>query len=755
MTTLTIVASPSESLALSNKVFVAPNSISGPYIMLNDAVFFVQSDSCIALGQIALNSLQRRFCSVSELQRVNVVPYLPPENSRLTSLSIELNSLTKYTGLVDVSSLVLEMKNHFKNMPFTVGQEYICEFKAVRYVLKVILCSNSSIDHVLGAQVRDSTTRSIDQPSCTTRSIDQPSCTTTTFGVLTETTEVRVTAHPKAQFKLKNIWLPGSSSMLFKSDFDFTSLGIGGLDNQFAVVFRRAFASRLYPPQFVKELGIQHIKGILLFGPPGTGKTLMARQIGKVLNCEDVKVVNGPELFNKYVGETEKAVRDLFKEAEKERDERGDESSLHLLIFDEIDAMCKARGSGRDGTGVHDSVVNQLLSKIDGVDQLNNVLIIGMTNRKDLIDEAFLRPGRLELQIEVSLPDDQGRQDIFRIHTNPIAKAKRLGADVSIEELASMTKNYTGAEIAGVVRVASSYALDRNINHRNIEETRLQIKKGSASVSLGRSDFIQAISEVKPAFGSSDQNLMAQAEHGIIDFGSSWSPVQQTISDIVCQMGGSSLVRHLTVSIDGLSGSGKSSLAAHLALMTDAPFLKMVSPNDLVGYNEVYKVNYIRKVFDDAMKSPYSVVILDDLELLMDYSPVGQRYSTAMLMALRIFLGKQPPVGHRLLVIATTSQYNVMRSMQLTSAIDNRIQIPLVNGKDAVDAISKHLGLSLLPDACDYMCTTLEKAGGLPMKEIISIFARALSVSSLDKTIEVEGLITAIKASLLLSQQMS
>ena len=150
---------------------------------------------------------------------------------------------------------------------------------------------------------------------------------------------------------------------------------------------------------------------MLLYGPPGTGKTLIARQIAKALNCETPKIINGPEIFDKYVGESEKKVRELFAEAEADQEQYGDESNLHIIILDEIDAICKQRGSaGSASTGVSDTVVNQLLSKIDGVNALNNILLIGMTNRKDMIDEAVLRPGRLELHIEISLPDERGRE---------------------------------------------------------------------------------------------------------------------------------------------------------------------------------------------------------------------------------------------------------------------------------------------------------------------------------------------------------
>ena len=140
--------------------------------------------------------------------------------------------------------------------------------------------------------------------------------------------------------------------------------------------------------------------------------------------------------------------------------EKGGDSDLHVIIFDEIDAICRARGStGNSGTGVNESVVNQLLSKMDGVDSLDNILIIGMTNRKDMLDEAILRPGRLEIHLEIGLPDINGRKQIFEIHTRMMRKNNLLGKDVDLEKLALSTKNYTGAEIEAVCRSASSFAL--------------------------------------------------------------------------------------------------------------------------------------------------------------------------------------------------------------------------------------------------------------------------------------------------------
>lgn len=177
----------------------------------------------------------------------------------------------------------------------------------------------------------------------------------------------------------------GGGGTIFNKKFDFVSLGIGGLDEQvrikcankclelspsrkifnyltvspspptvkFNTIFRRAFASRIWPSHVVQSMGINHCRGILLFGPPGCGKTLIARQIGKALNSHPPKIVNGPEILDKYVGGSEEKIRALFADAEKEQASQGDASQLHIIILDEMDAICKSRGSGAGGnTGV-------------------------------------------------------------------------------------------------------------------------------------------------------------------------------------------------------------------------------------------------------------------------------------------------------------------------------------------------------------------------------------------------------------------
>ncbi|ETO32866.1 hypothetical protein RFI_04249 [Reticulomyxa filosa] len=164
-------------------------------------------------------------------------------------------------------------------------------------------------------------------------------------------------------------------------------------------MLRRTFESRLISNRLREELGLTHVKGVLFHGPPGTGKTLIARKISNILGCNAPKIVNGPEVESKWVGEAEKNIRTLFETAQQEFEEKGDDSDLHVVIFDEIDAIAKKRGGAHAKS--RDGALNQLLCCLDGVGSLNNVVVFGLTNRKDCLDPALLRPGRLEVQLEI------------------------------------------------------------------------------------------------------------------------------------------------------------------------------------------------------------------------------------------------------------------------------------------------------------------------------------------------------------------
>ncbi len=495
-------------------------------------------------------------------------------------------------------------------------------------------------------------------------------------GILTRHTPMNFFKDARTGINLKPSNRRPAANSIIQPDFKFEDMGIGGLDTEFSAIFRRAFASRIFPPGLVEKLGIQHVKGILLFGPPGTGKTLIARQIGKMLNAREPKIINGPEVLNKYVGQSEENIRKLFADAEKEYKEKGDESGLHIIIFDELDAVCKQRGSGSaGGTGVGDSVVNQLLSKLDGVDQLNNVLLIGMTNRKDMIDDALLRPGRLEVHMEISLPDEHGRAQILKIHTQKMRNNNVMDSDVDLDELAHLTKNFSGAEIGGLVKSASSFAFNRHVKVGTVAG----ISDDIVNMKVNRHDFQNALEEVKPAFGVSEEELERCIRGGIIHYSSFIGNILDEGRLIIQQVQDAGSTPLFSVILHGPPGSGKTALAAKMAADSGFPFIKLLSPENMIGFNEGAKIEYMRKIFDDAYKSPLSVVVMDNIERIIEWVPVGPRFSNAVLQALMVLLGKTPPKGRRLLILATTTQRSVLQHLDLFDSFNSEIAVPNVN----------------------------------------------------------------------------
>lgn len=458
-------------------------------------------------------------------------------------------------------------------------------------------------------------------------------------GIVFNATTVNFFKDAKSPIKMKGSARRPAANAIIRPDFKFADMGIGGLDDEFATIFRRAFQSRVLPPGLVEQMGLPHVKGLLLYGPPGTGKTLIARQIGKMLNAREPKIINGPEILNKFVGQSEENVRKMFADAEKEYKEKGDESGLHIIIFDELDAVCKQRGSGGGGgTGVGDSIVNQLLTKLDGVEQLNNILLIGMTNRKDMIDEALLRPGRLEVHLEISLPDEAGRQAILQIHTKKMRENNRLDADVNLPELAALTKNFSGAELIGLTKAAASYAFQRKmkVGAMTVQADDVQ------NIRVQHEDFLRALEDVKPAFGVAEEELERAIRHGIIPF----SPHIERIRDdgrFFAKQIASGKQELFSVLLYGPNSAGKTALAADIALNSQFPFIKMVTAKNMIGMAEQSKIDYIRRAFNDAWKSRQSIIIMDEIETMIEYTPVGPRFQSGVLSAIGLLMRTVPP----------------------------------------------------------------------------------------------------------------
>jgi transitional endoplasmic reticulum ATPase len=229
---------------------------------------------------------------------------------------------------------------------------------------------------------------------------------------------------------------------------------IGGLEDV-KQQLREAVEWPLKYPEIISKMGIEPPKGILLYGPPGTGKTLLAKAVATESGANFI-AIRGPEVLSKWVGESEKAIREVFRRARQ--------VAPCVVFFDEIDSIAPARGARFD-SGVTDRIVNQLLTEMDGIQPLRKVVVIAATNRPDILDPALLRPGRFDRQVYVPPPDFKARLEIFKVHTRRVP----LAGDVDLSELARLTEGYTGADIAAVVREAVMLALRDRLEARPVE----------------------------------------------------------------------------------------------------------------------------------------------------------------------------------------------------------------------------------------------------------------------------------------------
>ena len=249
---------------------------------------------------------------------------------------------------------------------------------------------------------------------------------------------------------------------------------IGGLDDV-KQELKEAVEWPLKHPETFKRLGIRPPKGTLLYGIPGTGKTLLAKAVASESEANFISV-KGPELLSKWVGESEKGVREVFRKAKQ--------AAPTVIFFDEIDAIASARSGEDTDSGVTKRVVNQLLTEMDGLEELEDVAIIAATNRPDMLDAGLMRPGRFDRHIEVSKPDEEARESIFKVHT----KDMPLTSDVDLKKLAKLSEGYVGADIESICREAAMLALRDNLEVTEIEnkyfkEAIEKVKPGNTEIS--------------------------------------------------------------------------------------------------------------------------------------------------------------------------------------------------------------------------------------------------------------------------------
>ncbi|MEM0003976.1 MAG: CDC48 family AAA ATPase [Desulfurococcaceae archaeon] len=256
---------------------------------------------------------------------------------------------------------------------------------------------------------------------------------------------------------------------------------IGGLED-IKQELRESIEWPMKYPHVFEKMGVEPPKGILLFGPPGTGKTLLAKAVATESGANFI-AIRGPEILSKWVGESEKAIRQIFRRARM--------VAPTVVFFDEIDSIAGVRGS--DPSGVIDRIVNQLLTELDGIQPLRRVVVIAATNRPDLLDPALLRPGRFDKLVYVPPPDQKARLEIFKVHTRKLP----LAEDVNLEELSRRTEGYTGADIAAVCKEAAMLALREVFTKSgSLQVTRIEMRH-----------FAEALNRIPPSLSKTDVEM--------------------------------------------------------------------------------------------------------------------------------------------------------------------------------------------------------------------------------------------------------
>ncbi|HLE47581.1 MAG TPA: CDC48 family AAA ATPase [Candidatus Thermoplasmatota archaeon] len=374
---------------------------------------------------------------------------------------------------------------------------------------------------------------------------------------------------------------------------------IGGLQDELQNV-REMIELPLKHPELFERLGIDPPKGVLLHGPPGTGKTLIAKAVANEAGA-NFYTINGPEIMSKFYGQSEENLRKTFEEAEK--------NHPAIVFIDEIDAIAPKRDEVQGE--VERRVVSQMLTLMDGLKSRGRLIVIGATNRPDSIDPALRRPGRFDREIEIGVPDRQGRIEIIQIHTRNMPKSE----DFDMETLADSTYGFVGADMAALAREAAMHALRRYLPEIDLDKPIPVEVLEKMHVTM--SDFKEALKKVEP---SALREFMVEIPNITWDQVGGLEDVKQQLKEAVewplkfpDAFEGMGIRPPRGILLYGPPGTGKTLLAKAVANESGANFLSVKGPEVLskwVGESE----KAVRELFKKAKQSAPSIVFLDELD---------------------------------------------------------------------------------------------------------------------------------------------
>ncbi len=401
---------------------------------------------------------------------------------------------------------------------------------------------------------------------------------------------------------------------------------IGGLQEEVRRV-REMIELPLKHPELFKRLGIEPPKGVLLYGPPGTGKTLLAKAVANETNAHFI-LINGPEVMSKYVGEAEKRIREVFDEASK--------NAPSIIFLDEIDALAPKR---EESFGVEGRVVAQLLASLDGMKKRGQVIVIGATNRENSLDPALRRPGRLDREIEIGVPDREGRKEVLQIHTRNMP----LSQDFDPDLLANITHGFVGADIEGLCKEAAMNALRRLLPELQIEEEGRIPNEALEKLEVNMGDFKEALKIVEP---SAMREVFVEVPRVKWEDIGGLEEAKQSLREAVewplkfkesfKRMG---ITPPRGILLYGPPGTGKTMLAKAVANEGEANFISIKGPELLskwVGESE----KAVRQVFRRARQVAPCIIFFDEIDSIAPLrgteigAKVGERVVNQLLTEL-------------------------------------------------------------------------------------------------------------------------
>ncbi|MCD6592271.1 MAG: CDC48 family AAA ATPase [Thaumarchaeota archaeon] len=399
---------------------------------------------------------------------------------------------------------------------------------------------------------------------------------------------------------------------------------IGGLHEQIQRI-REMIELPLRYPELFQKLGIEPPKGVLLYGPPGCGKTLLAKAVATEAEANFI-LINGPEIMNKYYGESEARLREIFRKAEEE--------APSIIFIDEIDAIAPKRS---EVTGeVEKRVVAQLLALMDGLESRGQVIVIGATNRPNALDPALRRPGRFDREIEIGIPDRNGRKEILQIHT----RGMPLAEDVNLDKLAEITRGYTGADLAALCREAAMKAIRRILPSIDFSEEKIPPEVLDKLV-VTMKDFMEAFREITPTALREIEVEVPNVRWE--DIGGLEDVKRQLIEAVEWPLKYPEKFERMGIRppkgilLYGPPGCGKTMLAKAIATEAEANFISIKGPeifNKWVGESE----KAVREIFRKARQAAPCIIFFDEIEsvvtrkdLIDDSSGVASRVTSQIL----------------------------------------------------------------------------------------------------------------------------